>query len=472
MPLEAAQAFAQAIKLNRDNPLIYNNLGLALFDMNRPDEAQACFCQAIELSPDYPEAYFNLGRILQKKNSLSEAEHCFRRTIELLPDHLYAYSRLAVVLIITNRFEEAESYLRQAIRLKPDYGDAYRKLGRVLKMMHRLDEAEAAYLRSIALSSPDKADDPLFGLGILYLLRGQYTKGWESYDLRRKLYHYPSPGIQYWRGENLAGRKILLYSEQGLGDTIQFVRYASEVAALGAKTAVRVQPPLQKLLAYSSANCEIYFQTDSQTKDYDFACSLHSLPFVFNTAEETIPTKIPYIRPSSEVTCKWHDALIKAAGEQPFRIGVVWAGNPKHHNDHNRSIPFDLFSTLFELSEASWLSLQVGDRAEDLTRTSCKIIDFSADLVDFFETAGLIQNLDLIITVDSSVAHLAGAMGKKTWILLPFAPDWRWQLDRDDSPWYPAVRLFRQNKIGDWQTVLTEIKTALPQFLTSINKDL
>ena len=458
---KAANSFRHAAQLDKDNPYIFNNLGVALYDLNRQDEAQTCFYQAIELKPDYSEAYYNLGRVLNKMDDLEGAVKYFLRAIVLKPDYLLPYNSLAVVLIITNRLEEAEKCLRQAIKLKPDYADTHRKLGRALKMMHRVDEAEVAYLRAIEVSTPEQVEDCQFGLGILYLLRGQYIKGWEKYDLRRKLYKYLEPDICYWQGENLTGRKILLFNEQGLGDTIQFARYAQQVAALASETVVRVQEPLKKLLTDSLHFCKIYSGANLPSEHYDFACSLHSLPFVFQTSEETIPKEIPYLRANPKVVKKWCSVLNQVDGGQLYRVGIVWAGNPKHHNDHNRSIPFELFRELLVTDQVSWVSLQVGDRAKDLLKTDYKVIEFSQQLTDFYETAGVVQNLDLVITVDSAVAHLAGAMGKKTWILLPFAPDWRWQLDREDTSWYETACLFRQTRVGDWQEVLLRVKAAL-----------
>ncbi|WP_094605960.1 Photosystem I assembly protein Ycf3 [Sporomusa silvacetica DSM 10669] len=468
---KAANSFRRAAELDKDNPYIFNNLGVALYDLNRQDEAQTYFCQAIELKPDYSEAYYNLGRVLKKMNDLDGAVKYFRQAIDLKPDYLLPYNSLAVVLIITNRLEEAEKCLRQAIKLKPDYADAHRKLGRALKMMHRVDEAEAAYLRAIEVSTPEQVEDCQFGLGILYLLRGQYTKGWERYDLRRKLYKYSEPDICYWQGENLTGRKILLFNEQGLGDTIQFVRYVQQVAMLASETVVRVQEPLKRLLTDSLHFSKVYSGANMPSEHYDFACSLHSLPFAFQTSEKTIPKKIPYLWASPKIVKKWRSVLNQADGGQLYRVGIVWAGNPKHHNDHNRSIPFELFSELLVTDQVSWVSLQVGDRAKDLLKTDYKVIDFSQNLTDFYETAGVVENLDLVITVDSAAAHLSGAMGKKTWILLPFAPDWRWQLDREDSPWYGTARLFRQRRINDWQEVLLRVKDALGKIVKYKNRE-
>ena len=458
---EAVDSFEQAVQLDPENPHGLNNLGLAFYDLERYEEAWENFSLSIEKNPAFAEAHYNQGRALKRMKHTAESIPCFRRAIDIRPDYLPAYDKLAVALIITNQFEAAEACLRQAIAIKPDYASAHRKLGRVLKMMHRIEEAETSYLQAIRIGDPDEEEDSLFGLGILYLLRGKYNLGWEYYDLRRSLYNYPEPEIPHWRGEDLTGRSILLFCEQGFGDTLQFVRYALMVAPLAGKTDVRVQKPLQRLISASLPDCTIYSGVVRPSDFYDFACSLHSLPFIFQSTEAAIARQTPYLAPPPEVVEKWRIILHRFEKVRQYRIGVVWAGNPKHHNDHNRSIPFTLFRQLFSLQPVTWVSLQVGSRAYDLQPTPAGVFDASPKLADYAETAGLIENLDLVITVDSSVAHVAGSMGKKTWLLLPYAPDWRWQLDRDDSPWYQSVRLFRQQKIDGWPEVLQRIRDEL-----------
>lgn len=458
---EAVKLFRYAIELQPDNPYTCNNLGLNLKELDRRDEAQDCFRRAIRINPHYAEAHHNLGLALKEAGCLDEAERCIRRAIGLKPDFTLAYNNLVAILAVANRLEEAEECIRQSVRLKPDSSEAHRRLGLILKMKHRLDEAEASYRRAIDLSPPTQRAEPCFALGILHLLRGQFATGWENYELRRKIFEYPEPPIRYWQGEDLAERRILLFFEQGLGDTIHFIRYARKVTELAAETVVWVQRPLERLLVRSSS-CRIYTGTKMPLEKFDFACSLHSLPGLFYTSQQkTISQKVPYLWPGNNVSAKWRKALDKADGGRLYRIGVVWAGNPRHDNDRNRSVPFSVFSKLFAMAQVSWVSLQVGDRAGDLSGTVGNVADLSRELTDFSETAGVIANLDLVVSVDSAVAHLAGAMGKPTWLLLPFNPDWRWQLDREDSPWYPTMRLFRQDKPGDWRRVLEKVGMAL-----------
>jgi hypothetical protein len=237
------------------------------------------------------------------------------------------------------------------------------------------------------------------------------------------------------------------------------------VEKLASRTSLWVQKPLERLLSAAYPDLTVYTGECLPPAHYDYVCSLLSLPVIFNTCTETIPPAVPYGTVKSTTARTWNETLSKVDNDKMYRVGVVWAGHPKHLNDAKRSIPFAVFHNLFDISRVSWISLQVGSRAEDLLGPAYKVSDFSSELVDFMDTAELIETLDLVITVDTAVAHLAGTMGKKTWVLLPFDPDWRWQLEREDSPWYPAIKLFRQRKLGDWQEVVDRVKNALQEEL-------
>jgi len=457
---EAETCLRRAIILNPSYITAYNYLGLVLNNAQRFDEAIACFSRAIELNPDYSEAYNNLGSVLNGTNRLDEAQACFLRAVELAPFDPDAYNNLGIVQTTLHLLDEAEVCFRRVLALSPNNPIAYHNLGIVLQDTKRLDEAEACLLKAIEL----KGDylEAECALGMLYLLQGRYNEGWKRYVYRYKLYGYVPQEIPRWQGEAVKGQKILLFQEQGFGDTIQAFRFAEKVSALASQTTLWVKEPLARLLSSSQSQVIIHCG-DSITGDFDVTSTLLNLPYIFNTSEATIPSDVPYIWPSKAVSAKWRATLDKIDHGQIYRIGVVWAGNSGHVNDRNRSIPFDLFSKLFDIAHVSWVSLQVGIRAGDLIRTPHKVIDFSPELVDFSETAGVIDHLDLVIAVDTAVAHLAGAMGKKTWLLLPFSPDWRWQLDREESTWYPTMRLFRQTKCGDWEEVMTRVIKTLQQ---------
>lgn len=461
---KALPCFFRCVEYNPNNPLAYNNLGLTLEKLKRYPDAKINFEKAIKLNPGYAHAFNNLGLIYKQLKLLPQAIRTLKHAIEIQPDFLPAYNNLAAALINNNQFTEAETCLRQAIEVKPEFYETYRRLGVVLKKMRRFKEAELAYLTSVDLADSTHRASVLHSLGILYLLCGQFAKGWPNYEFRRitfqrHIYSPPLGTIPYWHGESLSGKSLLLFFEQGLGDTIQFIRYLPQIWKMAAKVTVIVQSDLRQLLSYS-LKTELYDEKNLPNGHYDFACSLHSLPMIFKTSKATIPHQVPYLSSRKSIASKWSNSLAELSGSHRFRIGVVWAGNPHHENDCNRSIPFAAFQQLFAMQQIDWISLQVGNRATDLPESSNVISLFPA-LTDFQETAGVIENLDLVITVDSSVAHLAGSMGKPTWTLLPFDCDWRWQTAGDSSPWYPSMRLFRQSEPGNWQAVLSKVRLSL-----------
>jgi len=461
----AITAFCTAIKLNPKYSPAYNNLGLVLQNTNRLPEAEACFGRAIELNPKDHSAYNNLGLVLMNLGHLPKAEYCFRKAIKLNPNQSTIYTNLGTVLEETNQLIEARIAYCRAVELNPKHPEANYNLGTFLRVTKHLAEAVDYLCRAVELRS-DYWEANL-SLANLYLLQGNFRIGWGKFEkLRQKRYEETYFAIPKWNGEDLTGRSILLYWEYGFGDTIQFARYAQQVENLASKATLWVQKPLERVLASAHPNLTVYTGDYPPQEQYDYVCSLLSLPVIFDTCNETIPQTVPYKPVSHIVAQSWHDVLGEIDNGNVYRAGVVWAGHPKHLNNSRRSIPFDIFQNLFSLSEVSWVSLQVGLRSGDLIGTPYDIINFSKDLVDFMETASLIETLDLVITIDSSVAHLAGTMGKKTWVLLPFDPDWRWQLDREDSPWYPTIRLFRQHKLGDWQEVIERVKLALLDELT------
>ena len=268
-----------------------------------------------------------------------------------------------------------------------------------------------------------------------------------------------------WTGEDLAGKTILLHHEQGLGDTIQFMRYAPLVAARGARIVLELQPALVRLAAGFQGTMEIV-AAGSPLPPFDFHCPLLSLPERFATDLATIPVAIPYLVPETEATARWRRQLAPGAG---LKIGLVWAGNPAHQDDRKRSLPLERLMPLLKVPGLRWFSLQVGERAGDIARLPGGMItDLSQNLTDLAETAAAIANLDLVVAVDTSVVHLAGALGRPVWVLLPFAPDWRWMLGRDDSPWYPSLRLFRQKRPDDWDAVVAKVRRALARQVSSL----
>lgn len=457
----AVMTFCQAIQLDPAYGPAYNNLGLVLRNTNRLQEAEACFLRAIELSPEDSYAYNNLGLVLLDLGNLAQGEECFRSAITLNPQQPEFYNNLGTILEENSRIDEAKAAYCQAITLDSQYAEAYYNLGGLLRLTKHIEEAEQHFLHAIQLRP--QYQEAKLALALLDFLRGEYEKGWDSYEeARLKRCGAKELGIPLWRGEELGEASILLFWEYGFGDTMQFVRYAEQVAKLAKKTSLWVQKPLQRLIASMNPALTVYGTDDVPPGKFDFACSFLSLPVLFNTSNETVPRPVPYRLTDGLGT--WEARLTAKDNGNAYRVGVVWAGHPKHLDDGRRSIAFSEFQQLFNLPNINWVSLQVGVRSEDLVGGSHNVMNFSDKLVDFMETGNLIANLDLVITVDSAVGHLAATMGKQTWILLSYDADWRWQLEREDSPWYPTVRLFRQRKLNDWQEVLERVRSGLSYY--------
>ncbi|MGL5271812.1 MAG: tetratricopeptide repeat protein [Selenomonadaceae bacterium] len=473
----------------------YFDYAMYLLEKANHEDAVVMLCRAIEQRGDYTEAYNNLGVLFREQGKLIEAEACFRKSIDLEPKRAAHYNNLALVFLDTNRHQEAVLCLQEALKFDPLLPEIYNSLGLVYEAQGKGKEAESAYAKAVRLNpeyfeayynwgtflksrnedyQAEKylqmaleimPDDPAvkFSLATLQLRDGRYETGWKLYDqVRLKRSRNRSKGLKSWTGEPVQGSKMLLFFDQGFGDTIQFVRYIDQLIALGAEIVLWVQIPLQALLTNSYPEVSVYCGKEIPPGVFDYACPLLSLPAIMQTTIDTIPQRVPYIKPEKIIADKWR-LYLQLIPPAMKRIGVVWAGNPQHSNDKNRSIPCSIFKKLFSLTAACWISLQVGERTGDLGEMPAALLDVSADLVDFSQTAGLIENLDLVITVDSAVAHLAGAMGKHTWLLLPYSPDWRWLLHTKYSPWYPATKIFRQKKIGDWKAVIEEVMAELQQ---------
>lgn len=456
------QALAEE-PVNADN--IYR-VGICLNHMNHHQEALTCLLRYIELQPDDCEAYNLIGNIYAKTRQMDKAVNCLKQAVRINPAYAEAYNSLSGVYYQTNQLEMAEQVLLEAISIKPIFPVAYKNLGAIYVKMNRLKAAEQVLRQAIKLK-PDYAD-AIFDLSIIELLTGRFKQGWKNYEYRLSNINRKQPDIPRWQGEDLCGRSILLYHEQGLGDTLQFIRYAWQVAALGAQTTVWVQTPLAQLSFQGNPAFTLYTGTDLPPENFDFACPLLSLPLIFSTEAATIPQCGSYIATDKELAHKWHNKLKDILTTGLLKVGIVWAGNPHHTDDHNRSIAFDIFKSLVDVPGVEWISLQVGPKAKEINCSAAHIHDVSDLLTNFAETAALIANLDLIITVDTAVAHLAGAMGKDVWVLLSFIPDWRWMLDREDTPWYPTMRLFRQRERGNWAEVLTRVKAALQKKVTEL----
>ena len=464
---EAVASYQQAIRLNPNSPGTHNNLGLALARQNKLDEAVACYQQALRLKPPGdPDVHNNLGIALGKQNKLDEAVARFQQAISLKPDYPDAYNNLGTMLEKQNKLDEAVASYQQAIRLKPDYPDAHNNLGIVLGRQCKLDEAVASYQQAIRLK-PDYPEAH-WNLGLTRLHMGHLEQGWPGYEWRWKCKEFlPLPPFQppLWDGSPLDGRTILVHAEQGLGDTLQFIRYVPLVQQRGGRVILVCQPSLIRLLTRSLGIEQLLAQGDP-LPEFDLHVPLLSLPGLLGTTLESVPADVPYLEAEPQLVAAWRQRLGSYPG---FKIGIIWQGNPDHRMDRFRSAPLSQLAPLARVPGVHLLSLQKGPGAEQLAAFTDRfpVIDLGSGLADFLDAAAVLKNLDLVISVDTSVAHLAGALGIPVWVALSFPGEWRWLMGRDDSPWYPTMRLFRQTRLGQWEDVFHRIAEALQQRLAA-----
>jgi Flp pilus assembly protein TadD len=430
--------------------------GLVAHDTERPEDAITYFRKTIAVQPEHPDAYNGLGMAYRTLDRVEDAVGCFQRALEINPDFAEAHTNCGNALRDLGRLDEAFAHCSRAVALTPGAAEIRNNLGSVLRSLGRVDEAIAEFRQAAGLR-PDLTQVH-FNLAMALLSRGDLTAGWAKYEwrlqggvkgIRPRDFSKPQ-----WQGEDLNGRTILLYAEQGLGDTIQFCRYAPLVAARGGRVILEVPRPLVGLLS-GLEGVEHVIVAGEPLPVFDFHCSLMSLPNVFGTTLATIPATTPYL-PIDEPRRKyWQQRLTSSTG---LRIGIVWAGNPNNPDDRQRSLPFAALAPLWNIPGIRWYSLQVGERRADLDAAPPGMIeDLSPALNDFAGTAAVISQLDLVLSVCTSVAHLSGTIGCPTWVMLHFAADWRWMTERQDTPWYPSARLFRQAEPGEWGHVIHNI---------------
>jgi hypothetical protein len=375
------------------------------------------------------------------------------------PEFTDAYNNLGLAYLSLGRHGEAVDAIRRTLALKPDLAEAHCNLGAVLHAQNRIAEATESYQRALDLD-PDLVKAKL-NLGMIQLVSGNFTEGWKNYELRwndaplhRRDFEQPQ-----WRGEPLNGARILIHAEQGYGDTLQFLRYVPMVRAAGGTVILEVQSRLRRLAAALTGVAQVVCQGDPLPA-FDWQCPLLSLPLAFGTTLETIPAQTPYLSIPEEAHEKM-DALLWP--KDGLRVGLIWNGNPTFLHDRYRfrSIPLPLFRPIFEIAGLHLFSLQVGEATAQLAQAPGNLIDLSPSVSDMADTAAQIAKLDLVISADTSVPHLAAALGIPTWVLMPYSPDWRWLQEREDCPWYPSMRLFRQSQPGEWEPVMQRVRSAL-----------
>ena len=459
----ALSSYDRAVSIKPDYATAHSNRGNAQKELGQLQAALSSFDRAVAIKPDLAEAYVNRGTVLKDLGQFEAALQSYDQAIGLRADLPEAHSNRGMVLKELERWDAALASYDRAIACKADFAEAHLNRGVLLAELNRLESAVASYDRAIAINP---------GLAAAYvnrsmacLLAGDLAAGWTDYEWRwkdeagtnaRERRDFRQP---LWLGQpSPAGKSILIYGEQGLGDTLQFCRYAKPLAELGAEVILEVQKPLETLLK-GLAGVSHLAARGGVLPEFDYQCPLLSLPLAFKTRLESIPAAARYIHVDASRTAQWRDRL--PAGSRP-RVGLMWSGNAMHRRDRYRSLALaDLIRYL--PAEIHYVSLQKEVRESDAAalRSNAEVMDFADDQGDFSDAAALCECMDLVISVDTSVAHLSGALGKETWILLPFSPDWRWLLGRVDSPWYPTVRLYRQERIDDWSGVLGRVAADL-----------
>jgi tetratricopeptide (TPR) repeat protein len=493
---EAVAAFARAIAVRPDNAEARNNLGNALLELGRPEEAvrhyraalairpkhaptlynlgnallacgeaeaaEARFRAALALQPTHAGAWNNLGNLLRARGNIAEAAECYRQAVTLRPDAAGSHNNLGSALLALHRAREAAACFAEAVRLQPDYADAYNNLGGAQLALDQPEDAARAFRRAVDLD-PSQAQ-ARFGEALAFLSLGRFAEGWEAYESRwldprfnEGVRAYATPR---WNGESVAGRTVLLHCEQGLGDSIQFVRYVPLVRARGARVVLEAPAPLLGLFA---GLADEVVSDKADLPPHDFHCPLLSLPRLFGTDMHSIPADVPYLHPDPALAAAWARTLGPAT--KP-RIGIAFSGSEEHPEDALRSIPLARLRPLLDLQDAEFHVVQKDIRADD-ARTLREMPGVRAHhdrLETFADTAALLTQIDLMISVDTSVAHLGAALARPVWILVQFNADFRWLRVRTDSPWYPTVRLFRQSQPLAWETEIDRIVEAVRSF--------
>ena len=457
--------YKNAIRLNPNHIESYNNLGVVLRYLKRLQESEKNFNQAIKLNPSYVEAYNNLGLTKQELGKIEESKSCFEKAISIKSDFDYAHYNLGITLEKLEKFSESKDSYENAIKLNSNNANYFNNLAMVLQELGKLEESEQNYKKAIKLNAYHV--DANFNLSMLLNLKGDLKKGFDLYKWR---YHetkkfVKSPRKEFiWNGiDEIKNKNFLVYEEQGIGDIIQFYRYLNFLELKGANVIFKVKLNLHRLFKNSNNNIKI---TESLPEDVkiDFETPLLNLPNIFKTEINSIPNSIPYLNAEAEVVNKWTKKLNK----DKFKIGICWQGSKKKI-DRGRSFPLSLFKDISKLNKIELISLYKGEEENQILNIDFNLTTLGKDFDNgndaFIDTAGVMMNCDLIITSDTAIAHLAGALGCPVWVALKYVPDWRWMLHRKDSPWYPTMKLYRQKNLNDWDFVFKLIKEDLVKIL-------
>lgn len=459
---EAVPAYRKSLELEPTSAAVYSDLGAALVNLNEFEEAEHVSRLAVKLDDKQVNAWFHLGLIYQNQKMLNEAVRCYLKVVNLNPNFFEAFNNLANIERANGFFESAITHYNEAIRINPEIGETHGNLAVSLQETGQLDDAIISYRKALSLK-PDDAEHHR-NLAMALLLTGQYEEGWREYEWRWKT-NYFAPQVRdlpgpRWNGESLSGKTLLVYCEQGYGDTIQFSRYLPKLSAMGINVIFECQPPLVKLVRSINSAGKIISQGD-EPGEFDAHVPLLSLPRILGADENSIQNQPPYLSTAESTPLN--------SNSGPFKIGFAWRGSAAFKRDAIRSPGLEPFLPLLNIPGVQFYSLQKDNGPEEIEKHSAArlITDAGSGLTSFSETARVMDGLDLIISSDTAIAHLAGAMGKPVWTVLSHVPDWRWLLGRTDCPWYPTMRLFRQPKAGDWESVLQELKKSLAELIES-----
>lgn len=460
----AEELLHRAITINPNYVVALSNLGYILSEQERFEEAEQVLRQALDIDPDYLVALLNITVPLHNQGAFQESEKMLRHLLSIEPTHIDAALNLFVCLLNQKRETEAEKILLQLISDQPQCTEAMSKLGIYLYQHDRFDEAEL-WLKKAHHTSKDSAQST-FDLSTFMLLRGDYLEGFSLYESR---FMAPSnnnplrfPHHDAWQGANLDGKSILIHAEQGFGDMLQCARYLPLIQERGGRVILETRSELFRLFEQSQLADQIFVEGDP-IPEFDTYIPFMSLPHAFATEVHNIPRKTPYLRVDASLERHWQQRLSGISG---FRVGLVWAGNPQHRNDEARSIPLHMLSPMSSLSGVQLISLQKGSGEKQLSDSPFPMHNFSDSIEDFADTAAILRHLDLLVCVDTSIAHLAGALNIPTCLLLAKSPDWRWLLDRTDSPWYPSLKLFRQKQANSWDDLIDELTAHISLLIT------
>ena len=465
---QAEALYREVLALDPQNIDALHFLGVIAHQQGRHKQAEELISRALLHDSSNTPAYSNLGNALEAQGKLREAIDCYQRALVLAPDYVDALVNLGAAFSAQGELERAVDCYRKALKLKPDFPAAYNNLAITLLGLRRPDEAVENCLRALQLR-PDSAELK-YGLSMVKLLLGDYESGLALFESRLEKDALPQAArgplqasledlrnLPRWQGEPGAGRDLLIWTDQGLGDAIMLMRYLLMLKDFGfRKVVVYCDDALVRIMQSLPGVDEVVSRGQPVKVNCHFPMA--SLPLVFRTRVDTIPNKIPYLPVPEELKRKWADRL---AAVEPPRVGLAWAGRKENPKDSLRSVRLEKFSPLLDVAGIRFFSLQKGEAAGQIEETGFNLIDYMDECGDLLETSALVENLDVVVSVDTATVHLAGALGRPVWLLNRFESEWRWMLDREDSPWYPTMRIFTQPRGGNWNDVLADVASAL-----------